>query len=110
MSEHEPEILGRVKTEWYNDQVVMILPDKTRYVYALEALDALYTTFYQHRRMLAGAQKVSISTPEQEVFYLSGEGAVLLYAFLRELRHARGISDPEDLFASSFLRDPDASP
>lgn len=102
MSEDEnlPPIIGRVKAEWRDERVVLTLPDNTELLYTLEQCAPMYTIFYEQRRFLAGASYSVLYAPDGgSWFRLSGEGAVQLYAFLRELRHARNIPDPPDPMA-----------
>ncbi len=95
------DVIVRVQAEWRNERVVLTLPGGAELSYTLEQCAEMYTTFYQHRRFLAGASFTMVPVPGGESWFkLSGEGAVLLLAFLRELRHARNIPDPPDPMAN----------
>lgn len=102
MSEQQmPPIIGCVKPEWRDERVVLALPDGQELAYTLKQCDGIYFPCYEQRRLLAGASFLTIPTPDGEFWFpLSGEGAVLLYAFLRDLRHARNIPDPPDIMAT----------
>jgi hypothetical protein len=98
-----PAIVGRVRASLRNGQFVFTFPDDQELIYTPEQCDPIYTTLYQHRRFLAGASFSIIPTPNGDMaFRLSGEGAVLLLAELRELRKQLGIPEPAE---SDFLRE-----
>jgi hypothetical protein len=95
--EQRPPIIGRVKAEWRDERVVLTLLGGQELAYTQEQCDGIYSLCYEQRHLLAGASFITIPTPDGEFWFpLSGEGAVLLYAFLRDLRQARNIPDPAD--------------
>jgi len=92
-----PPIVPRVRASLHNGMFVFTFPDDQELVYTLEQCDPIYTTLYQHRRFLPGASFSIIPTPSGDMqFRLSGEGAVLLLAELRELRKQLGIPEPPE--------------
>jgi hypothetical protein len=92
-----PPIVGRVQVTWTGEWFVFRFPDGQELVYTLEECDPIYRTLHEQRALLAGASFSIIPTPDGSMaFRLSGEGAVLLLAGLRDIRHELGIPDPPD--------------
>jgi hypothetical protein len=92
-----PPIVGRIQVTWTGERFVFCFPDGQELTYTLEEIDPIYTTLYEQRALLAGASFSILPTPDRSMqFRLSGEGAVLLLAQLRDIRHELGIPDPPD--------------
>lgn len=92
-----PPIVGRVQVSWTGERFVFRFPDGQELVYTQEECDPIYTTLHEQRNLLAGASFSIIPTPDRSMaFRMSGEGAVLLLAQLRDIRHELGIPDPPD--------------
>jgi len=96
--------VGRVQVTWSGERFVFRFPDGQELVYTQEECDSIYTTLYEQRALLAGASYSIMPTPDRSMqFRMSGEGAVLLLAQLRDIRHELGIPDPpENLWFSGF--------
>ena len=92
-----PPIVSRVQVTWSGGRFVFRFPDGQELAYTQEECDPIYTTLYEQRALLAGASFSIIPAPDRSMaFRMSGEGAMLLLAQLRDIRHDLNIPDPPD--------------
>jgi hypothetical protein len=103
-----PPLVGRIQVSWSGERFVFRFPDGQELLYSLEECDPIYTTLHEQRALLAGASFSIIPTPDRSMqFRMSGEGAVLLLAQLRDIRHDLNIPDPpENPWFSGFTGGP----